>query len=436
MATATAPRAKRGQKVAVTVTPQDILAIASDTAAELSERQAVVREITLGALAGKNVHQLGPPGTGKSMSLREFCKRIVGANYAGVTLTKDDPEPEDARYFEKSVHAQMPADALIGGYDMPKFAETGRFERNVEHYLPNAHFGFIDEITRANGPTLDALLSLLNAGERQYEANGGMAKSPLLFIVTASNFMPDADDPQFGALVDRFTLMQYIDYVKSDESFKQMVTRAHERRQEDVSGTRERKFVTLDQFRLAQLQVQAIKPGVKFLDAYAGVRQSAKSEGLNVSDRRWIELVDIARASAWIAGRDELVPDDIAAIEPGLWRRKEEMAAAGKLVLPFHGRFDREAAKKREELAKFVAMWEEAKPVVEATKPGEDIGQDAWKKLNTATRGIASVKERVTALLAEAETEKRDAAGLRDLEAEINDVKAWCEANLIPHPIP
>jgi MoxR-like ATPase len=430
MATATAPRAKRGKAQGVKVTPQEVLAIEADASAELAERASVMRELTLGALAGKNIHQLGPPGSGKSYGMREWCKRIVGAEVAGVNCA------EDSRYFEKAVHAQMPADAIIGGYDMPRFAASGEFVRNVEHYAPNAHFIFLDEVTRANGPTLDALLPLLNTSERQFEANGGMKKAPCLFVVSASNFMPDPDDAHLGALVDRFTLMQYIDYVKADESFKQMLTRAHDRRQQEDAGTRERKLISLDQFREAQRQVNAIALSSAFLEAYASVRKEAKTEGLKISDRRWVELADISRASAWLAGRAQLLADDIAAIEAGLWRERDEIPIAHKLVLPFHGRFEREATKKRDEAAKALATWEEIRPQVEGTPPGQDLSQEVITKSNNAMRQLAAVKKRVMALLDEAEAEKRDAASLRELNTELDGVKAWYEANDLPCSIP
>jgi MoxR-like ATPase len=191
------------QAQATEVAPADVLAVARDLNANvLVERTRQIRTLITGALAGVNINQLGPAGSAKSMMSRALCERIVGG-----------------RYFSKALHAQMPADALIGGYDMPEFARSGEFRRNVTHFMPDAHVVFLDEWSRANGPTPDAMLPMLNAGERLAEGDAGMVRTPILFVVLASNFMPASDDQQFGALVDRITLSQYIDYIQSDESF-------------------------------------------------------------------------------------------------------------------------------------------------------------------------------------------------------------------------
>lgn len=409
-------RTEKAHGQAVQVAPNDVLAVANDVATNvLVERGPEMRVIVLGALSGRNIHQLGPAGTAKSLGLREFCRRIEGV-----------------RYFEKAVHALMPADAIIGGYDMANFARTGEFARNVEHYAPNSHVVFIDEITRANGPTLDALLPMWNAEERRAEANGGMFQTPIMFAVSASNFMPDPDDPHLGALVDRLGLMQLVEYVKADDSFKEMFRR-HHARTTGGAGSEPQAKITLDQLIAAQAQVRQVQPSGEFLDKYAELRRNTRAEGLGVSDRTWMELGLVARASAWLAGRDTLIPEDLAAIEPGLWRDKADIPTAHKLVLPFHGRFERDAAKYRQEAAAAFEKVEEIRPLVEGTPPGEELEQDVVTKAISASRKIATVKRRVDKLLGEAEAEKRDAAAARDLSNELRATQEWFKANDLPH---
>jgi len=415
MAQATRSRS-RGAKAKPSVTPEDILSIADDVSQNiLIERKHEMRVFINGILAGSNIHLLGPPGTGKSLGLREMCRRIVGG-----------------RYFEKAVHPQMPADAIIGGYDMAKFAKTGEFERNVEHYAPNAHFLFLDEVTRANGPTLDALLPIMNTTERRAEANGGMFDTPIEFVATASNFMPDPDDPHLGALVDRFTLMLDVEYVKADDSFREMLRRAHTRTVEAMSGGSKATTITLEQFQEARALVKQVKPSADFLDKYAELRRQAKQEGLNISDRRWVELMGVAKAPAWLAGRDEIIAEDIAVLEPGLWRDKDHKPLAHKLVLPFHGRFEREAETKRQEASKPLATFEQIRPVVEGTPPNEELDADVMRQVVGMTREVTAVKARIDAVYEEAKQQQKDASALRDLSTELRAVQEWCAANGLP----
>lgn len=402
------------------VTPQQVLDVANDVSVNvLVERAQEMRTIVLGALAGVNIHQLGPGGTAKSLGLREFAKRIDGA-----------------RYFEKAVHPMMPADALVGGYDMERYAKEGVFARKVEGYLPTAHVGFVDEVTRANGPTQDALLPIFNTEERAYEANGGMKTADLRVFVTASNFMPDPEDPRAGAFIDRFTLMMQVDYVKADDSFMEMLERHHARRMRE-RGLSADKYkpttITLEQLDAAQAEVNLVALTADFKEKYAEVRRKSRDEGLTVSDRRWMELGRVSRASAWLAGRDFLIPEDIAAVEQGLWRDPDDIPIAHKLVLPFHGRFEREARNKQQEAAEPLAEWQAIKPLVEGTPPNKDLEQAVLTRAINTSRKIKDVKGRTDKLLKEADREKRDAAGLRDLSNELEGVLKWFEDNDLPH---
>lgn len=400
------------------VQPADFLRVVQflDTQV-LVERSLELRILLLGLLAGVNVHQLGPPGVAKSLGLREFAKCIEGA-----------------RYFEKALNANLPADAVIGAYDMALFARTGEFARNVEHYAPNAHIIFLDEWFRANGPMQDALLPLANTEERQAEKNGGMMDCPTLVLVSASNHTPDPDNEQAQALVDRITLMCYVERVKQDDSFKEIIRRHHDRRLAQKGGTWKRETVTVEQVQAAQRSVDEVRPTPEYLDAVAKLRRQAVDEGLgSVSDRRWVELGRVARAQAYMSGRDHLIPEDLAVVEHGLWRDKDEIPLAHKLVLPFHGRFEREATQKRTEAAKSIAMLEEIRPLVEGTPPAEELDPAVLTKAIQASRAIATCKQRVDAVLEEAEKEKRDAAGLRDLSNELLSLQLWLKKNKLPH---
>ena len=401
----------------VAVTPQDFLRVTDHLDTQvLVERSLELRIINLATLAGVNVHLLGPPGVAKSLGLREYAKSIA-----------------DARYFEKPLNANLPADAVIGAYDMALFASTGDFVRKVEGYAPTAHVVFLDEWFRANGPMLDALLPLANTEERQAEHNGGMMTCPTLVLVSASNHLPDADNEQAQALVDRITVMLYVERVKSDDSFKQILRRHHARRLAEVDDTWTREQVTLEQVQEAQRQVWHVRFTPEFEDAAAQLRRDTTTAGLNVSDRRWVELVRFCRAQAWMSGRDHLIPEDLAVVEHGLWRDKDQIPEAHRLVLAFHGRFEREATEKRQEAAPAIAKFEEIRPLVEGTPPNEDIDPDTLRKAISASRAIKAVKLRVEAVLDEATREQRDAAGLRELLNELVSIQLWFKSNSLPY---
>lgn len=412
----TATRAKRKASGTVKVTPDDFRRIiAWLCSTQLVERERTMRDVNLCALAGQNLHQLGGAGVAKSHALSEFAACIVGT-----------------RYFEKQINAGLAPDAVIGGYDMPLFASTGEFARNVEHHAPNADISFIDEIFRGNGPMLDALLPYMNSAKRRAEVNGGMVRVPTLFVVTASNHMPDRDDGQRQALVDRITMMQFIDDIRADDNFV-AVMRQHEQRltnPDAVEGSRE--TLTKEQLVQAQTEVRAVKLTPEFENAATKLRKDAAAKGLHASTRRWLELYVVCRANAWMNGRSHLVPEDLAVCEPGLWRDPNDRSTAHELVIGFHGRFEREANKYRKEAAKPLAQLAEVRPVIENTPPHQELDVEVWKKVNNASRALGSVRERVHAALAEAEKEQMDASGLREIEAELRATQDWLAANKMP----
>lgn len=415
MASATQVKRPARKTAPPKVTPKDFEDVIQYLCTQvLVEREVEMRVVLRGGLAGVNIHMIGEPGIAKSLSLRAFAGCV-----------------DDARYFEKQVHAQMPADALIGGYDPKAFVETGDLVRNVTGKLPVAHVGFVDEVPRANGPTIDSLLPIANTQERQYERNGGLGKCDLLFLVTASNTWFDPDNQQMQAFSDRITLMLYVDDIKSDDSFKDLLRRDHARRVGDPNLP-DKVTISLEQFQDAQRQVREVVLAPEYLDAVAKLRRDAKQEGLRVSPRRWVELSLVARANAWMAGRDHTIPEDLAIIEHGLWRDKDDIPLAHKLVLPFHGRFEREASEKRQEAAKPLAQVEEIRPQVEGTPPDQELEQSVLTKAIAASRQIDAVKGRVDAVLAEATKEKRDAAALQELSNELLAQQMWFKTNGLP----
>jgi MoxR-like ATPase len=413
--TTTTKRARTASAVAVS--PQDFVNVRTFlTDHVLIERTVEARMMELAAVSGTNIHLLGPPGTAKSLGLREYSKCMTGS-----------------AYFEKAMNAGMPADAIIGAYDMAKFAKTGEFTRNVDGHLPTADVGFVDEMFRANGPAQDALLPMANSEERQFEFNGGMHRSSLLLFASASNQMPDADNEQAQALVDRITLVLHVDRLKSKDSFKELIRRHHARTIANLEGRweQERVTITVEQVREAQRLCKYVdNTRDDFLDALATLRDEVYREGLGVSDRRWVELVRVMQAVAWMNERDYCTPEDCAIAEFGIATAEEHAAVAHKLVLPFLGRFETEAVEKAQEAAGPLAKWAEIRPAIE--EAGVHVPDDLLRRALLMSREIDDVKRRVDAVIGEAENEKRDAASLRAVAGELLAAQKWVHANKLP----
>jgi MoxR-like ATPase len=210
------PRAARKRPAKVKVAPEDFLRVAQFLNTKvLVERPVEIRVMNLALIAGINAHLNGSPGVAKSLGLDEYAKCIVGATY-----------------FKKPLNEDLSPSRVLGEWDYPRFmrGDTSELERKIAGYAPTADIIFVDEVFRANGLMLDALLPLANVGEREFEHNGGMAKAPVKLMVSAANFNPDPDNVRAQAYLDRVTVMLWVERVKASDSFKEILRRAQARR--------------------------------------------------------------------------------------------------------------------------------------------------------------------------------------------------------------
>ncbi len=131
--------------------------------ATLFDREAEIEAPLTGVLARQHVLFTGPAGTGKSTLSSMLGKIVSGSSY-----------------FQQLLTPYSTPEELFGVLSL-KDLEQGRYVRNIDGMLPMSHFGFIDEIFKANSANLNSLLTLIN--ERIYYNNGVPIASPLMTLV-------------------------------------------------------------------------------------------------------------------------------------------------------------------------------------------------------------------------------------------------------------
>src|SRR5690625_3143093 len=99
---------------------------------KLFEREKEIEGILLALLSRQHVLLIGEPGTGKSKLSMELSKLIDGSKYFQWLLTRFTT-PEE----------------IFGALNLKEF-ENGIHVRNTKDKLPEAHFGFLDEVFKAN----------------------------------------------------------------------------------------------------------------------------------------------------------------------------------------------------------------------------------------------------------------------------------------------
>lgn len=281
------------------------------------EREDVIRGLMVAVLAAEHVVLLGPPGTAKSEISRDLCSRIGGT------------------FFEWELGRQSPIDDLFGPIDIPALTNEGRYQRRTAGKLPQAHVAVIHEIWKCNSSTLNYLLAILN--ERTFFDGERPQPVPLITLVASSNEMPE-DRAELGALWDRFLLRFVVDDIRDRGNFERLL-------QAVASGTRRngtRTTITLDELRAAQEAAEQVRvDGV--IPAITDLRDAMREAGVYVSPRRWVKVLGIIRAHAWLEGRDAATEDDLLILQHALWDDPAQAATVAATIMRVANPYDQAA---------------------------------------------------------------------------------------------
>jgi len=229
----------------------------------------------------------GVPGTSKTLLAKSFA-RCLGLTFKRVQFTPD----------------MLPLD-IVGGFIFNM--KTREFEFKEGPVFTNMLLA--DEINRAAPKVQSALLESMQ--ELQVTVEGQTSKLPFPFMVIATQNPLDFEGvyPLPESEMDRFMVRIEFGYPKRDveiQILKRNLTELDLREVKTVTGV----TALNEYFKL----VDAVKVSDEILDYVSRLALETREDsriGLGASPRAMVQLVQVARANAFLEDRSYVIPDDI-----------------------------------------------------------------------------------------------------------------------------
>jgi MoxR-like ATPase len=286
----------------------DFRALADHLARQVLGQQRLVERLLIALLADGHLIVEGAPGLAKTRAVRVLSEAIEG-DFQRIQFTPD----------------LLPAD--LTGTDVYR-PESGGFV-----FQPGPLFNNVllaDEINRSPAKVQSALLEAM--AERQVSAGNATHALPRLFLVMATQnpIEHEGTYPLPEAQLDRFLLYVKIDYPDAATEHRILhLARGEETgasAQPPVRVSQQAIFAARDEIAqlfvsteveeyMVQLVLATRDPGMYEPHLATWVQFGA-------SPRATIALDRCARAHAWLAGRDYVVPDDVQAVAHEVLRHR------------------------------------------------------------------------------------------------------------------
>jgi MoxR-like ATPase len=254
------------------------------------------------------------PGLGKTLIARSFAAAL-GLQFTRVQFTPD----------------LLPAD-LLGStiYDM----QSGRFQFRQGPVF--THLLLADEINRTPPKTQAALLEAMAEGQVSIDGITHRLPAPFIVLATDNPIEYEGTYPLPEAQLDRFAIRLELRHLSQPEELT-MLRRRLERGSAPpvVSQVVDAEGLVAMQESVEQVTVH--DDVLSYVVALAATSRQHPQVAVGASPRAELDLVQLARAHALLAGRDYVIPEDVKALavpvmahrislRPEMWVRRVQGA--------------------------------------------------------------------------------------------------------------
>ena len=271
-------------------------------------KNEIVEKILMAILAGGHVLMEDVPGVGKTTTAMTFAK-VLGLDTKRVQFTSDT----------------VPSDII--GFSVYDKA-SGRFVYKPGAVMTNLLLA--DEINRTSSKTQSALLEAME--ERHVSVDGETHALPEPFIVLATQNPAGSAGTQLlpNSQLDRFLIKISMGY----PDFASQVAILQERHTENPLD-RMKPVLTKQELEALIRSVTAVEVAQEIYAYITRLAQATREHPavqLGVSPRGALAVCRMAKAYAFLHGRDYAVPEDVAAIFPDVAAHRLMLGAKARMM--------------------------------------------------------------------------------------------------------
>ena len=267
-----------------------------------------VEKIMMAVLAGGHVLMEDVPGTGKTTTAMTFAK-VLGMDTRRIQFTSDT----------------MPSDIL--GYSVYD-KESGEFQFKPGAVMTNLLLA--DEINRTSSKTQSALLEAME--EMRVTVDGKTYPLPKPFVVLATQNPVGSAGTQMlpSAQMDRFMIKISMGY----PDFDSQISILRDRHTENPLN-RIHPVVDLEQLQQLIAEANQVEVQDSIYEYVTRLTQATREHPmiqLGVSPRGALAVCRMAKAYAYLHGRDFVIPEDVAAIFPDVCCHRLVLATKARMM--------------------------------------------------------------------------------------------------------
>ena len=250
-------------------------------------KEHTVHQIMTAILAGGHVLIEDIPGVGKTTLALAFSK-VLGLEYQRIQFTPDI----------------MPTD--IAGFSI-YHAESEQFEYKQGAAMTNLLLA--DEINRTSPKTQSALLEAMEEGKITVDGVTRNLPDPYIVIATQNPLGSIGTHSLPESQLDRFMIRTSLGYPDVESEVMMLMNGSVDFEREEI--TEQISSRELIQARKEVKDLFVHQDILRYIVEIANETRTTKELELGISPRGTIDLLSMAKANAYISGRDYVIPKDV-----------------------------------------------------------------------------------------------------------------------------